>query len=175
MIEERNNQFSGWAEKEFNRDYLKRSERGGELVGVAAVGLIALFFYMHQAWSTGFFTSRFGPTEAFFFYGSIMAGIVGPLFRSATGRRNLSRLPEMIASVLWMVGAVWLLIVFPFNFAHLGDVVPTVLRFLLAWITNDIARVLFTLGALGGVVFTIVNASLYWKVDRLLRQHDEAH
>ncbi len=61
-----------WAEKEARRDYIKVSERGGEIVGIVAIVLIALFFYAHQAWSTGFFTSAFGPIEAFFLYGSIL-------------------------------------------------------------------------------------------------------
>lgn len=43
-----------WAQKEAQRDHMKGSERGGEIVGVAAIVLVALFFYAHQAWSTGF-------------------------------------------------------------------------------------------------------------------------
>ena len=161
-----------WAQKEAQRDHMKGSERGGEIVGVAAIVLVALFFYAHQAWSTGFFTSSFGPTEAFFLYGSILIGTVGPLTRFITGRRNVSRPPELIASVFWIVGSAWLLISFPFNFAHFGDVLPGFIQFLVSWITNDIARVLFALGTLGGVVFTILNAKLYRQVGRLLRLNE---
>jgi hypothetical protein len=164
--------YFGWAEKEARRDRIKISERGGELVGVAVIVLVALFFYAHQAWSTGFFTSSFGPAEAFFLYGSILAGTAGPLARFVTGRRNVSRPPELAASVFWIAGSAWLLFVFPFNFAHFADVVPDFLRFLVSWITNDIAWVLFLLGTLGGVVFLPVNAVLYWRVSRLLRSQN---
>jgi hypothetical protein len=160
-------QHFGRAEKEAQRDRMKLSERGGELVGVAAIVLVALFFYAHQLWSTGFFTSSFGATEAFFLYSSILVGTAGPLARFVTGRRNISRPPELAASALWIAGSAWLLFVFPFNFAHLADVVPEFLRFLVSWITNDIAWVLFLLGTLGGIVFAPVNVVLYLRVRRL--------
>jgi hypothetical protein len=162
-------QHFGWAEKEAQRDYLRPSERGGELVGAGAIMLAALFFYAHQAWSTGFFTSSFGPTEAFFLYSQIIAGAMGPICRFATGRRNVSRLPELIASIFWIAGSAWLLIIFPFNFAHFADVVPSFIRFLVSWITNDIARVFLALGTIGGFGFIVVNAVLYRRVQRLLR------
>jgi hypothetical protein len=160
-------QCFGWAEKEARRDHLKLSERGGELIGVTTIVLVALFFYAHQAWSTGFFTSSFGSAEAFFLYGSILTGTAGPLARFVTGRRNISRLPELAASVFWIAGSAWLLVAFPFNFAHFADVVPEFLRFLVSWITNDIAWALFLLGTLGGIVFAPVNVVLYLRVRRL--------
>ena len=160
-----------WAEKEARRDYMKPSERGGEIVGIVAIVLVAFFFYAHQAWSTGFFTSSFGITEAFFLYGSILIGTVGPLARFVTGRRNKSRPPELIASVFWIVASAWfLMVVFPFNFAHFADIVPDLLRFLVSWITNDIARLLIAIGMVGGIVFVGVNTVLYIKVRALLLQ-----
>jgi hypothetical protein len=164
-------QYFTWTEKEAFRDRMRTSERGGELVGVAAIVLVALFFYAHQAWSTGFFTSAFGRTEAFFLYGSIIVGTAGPLSRLVTGRRNISRLPELAASAFWVAGSIWLLAVFPFNFAHLADVLPEPLRFLLGWITNDIAWVLFILGILGGIGSVPVNVILYRRVSRLLHSY----
>ena len=158
-----------WAEKEARRDRIGLSERGGEIFAVAAVVLVALFFYAHQAWSTGFFTPFFGPVEVLALYGSVLAGTAGPLSRLFTGRRNISRLPELAASAFWVAGAVWLLVVFPFNFAHLADVLPEFLRFTIAWITNDIARLFFILGMLGGIAFMPVNVILYLRVRKLLR------
>jgi hypothetical protein len=85
-----------------------------------------------------------------------------------TGRRNVSRPPELAASTFWVAGSIWLLAVFLFNFAHLADVLPESLRFLLGWITNDIAWVLFVLGILGGIGSIPVNIILYRRVRRLL-------
>ena len=131
-------QHFSWTEKEARRDNLGLSERAGEIFAVAAIALVALFFYAHQAWSTGFFTPSFGSLEAFFLYGSILTGTAGPISRLVSGRRNISRIPELAASGFWIMGGVWLLAVFPFNFAHLTDALPEFLRFLISWITNDI-------------------------------------
>ncbi|HXV45210.1 MAG TPA: hypothetical protein VD736_00885 [Nitrososphaera sp.] len=157
-----------WTQKEAFRDRMGLSERGGEIFAVAVIALVGSFFYAHQAWSTGFFTTSFGPTEAFFLYGSIIAGGAGPVSRFITGRRNVSRIPELGASALWIAGSIWLLAVFPFNFAHLPDVLPDSLKFLLSWITNDVAWVLFVLGILGGIGSVPVNVVLYRRVRRLL-------
>lgn len=162
----------GWAEKEAARDYIKRSQRGGETASLIGVVLVTAFFYAHQAWSTAFFTASFGSTGAFFLYGSILLAIIGPVTRAITGRRNLARLPESVASVFWIIASLWLLIVFPFDFAHFSDVVPEFLRFTVNWITNDIARVLIVIGTAGGMAFVGVNAVLYSKVKTLLRSQD---
>jgi hypothetical protein len=166
-------QHLSWVEKEARRDYIKPSQRGGELTGVIAILLVTAFFYAHQAWSTGFFTPSFGALEAFFLYGSILLGMLGPLARTATGSRNLSRPPELMASMFWIVASVWLM-VFPFDFAHFADVVPDFLQFFVSWVTNDIARVLMILGTIGGAVFIAVNALLYIKV-KALQQSNMVH
>ena len=155
-------------EKAAHRDYMKYAERGGEPIEVAGILFVALFFYAHQAWSTGFFTSSFGLREAFFLYGSILIGTVGPISRLITGRRNISRPPEVMASLLTILGSIWLFIVFPFNFAHFAAVMPGFLQFLLSWITNEIARVLFTLAIIGEIIGTVVNAIIYIKIRKLL-------
>jgi hypothetical protein len=164
-------QHFGWAQKEAKRDHMSLSERGGEIAALIGTILVALFFYAHQAWATGFFTSAFGPTEVLFLYGSIFAGMAGPIARLVTGRRNISRPSELAASVFWIVSSLWLFNVFPFNFTHFADVIPGFLQFLVKWITNDIARVVFALGIAGGVVFTVVNAGLYLLVRDILRAH----
>jgi hypothetical protein len=159
-----------WIEKEAKKDHMKPSERGGEVIGMVVIGLVALFFYTHQTQSTGFFTSSFGPTEAFLFCGSILVGMTGPVVRLATGRRNAARPPEMLASIFWIASSAWLLTVFPFNFVHLGDVLPAdFLHILVSWITNDIARALFVIGILGGIASIAINAILYARVRNLLR------
>jgi hypothetical protein len=162
---------SKWVEKQALKDNMKNSERGGELVGVIVIGLIALFFYVHQTEATGFFTSSFGATEALLLYGAILVGMAGPLARFLTGKRNKSRPPELIASVFWIVASAWfLMVVFPFNFAHFADVVPDFLAFLISWVTNDIARVLIAIGMVGGIVSIGIKSVLYIKVRAFLLQ-----
>jgi hypothetical protein len=163
---------ASWAEKQAQKDKLKLSERGGEVVGMVIVGLVALFFYTHQAQATGFFTSSFGSLESFLLYGGILLGLAGPAVRMAVGSRNAARPPEMLTSLFWIAGSAWLLAVFPFDFSHLGDIVPEFLRFLVIWITNDIARILMILGIAGGIVSIAFNTILYAKVRALLAHAD---
>lgn len=159
----------GWVEKETRQDYIPKSARSGEGVGIIGVVLVTLFFYAHQAWATGFFTADFGGFESFLLYGSIFLGVVGPAARSITGSKNSARLPEIFASVFWITSSTLLLVSFPFDFAHFGDVVPEFLRFLVSWITNDIAWILLAIGIVGGIAFAAVTFVLYIKVRALLR------
>jgi hypothetical protein len=164
-------------EKEARRDRMKLSDRSGEVVALVIIGLVALFFRAHETQATGFFTPSFGPVEAIALYGSILVGAVGPLARMASGSRNAARPAEMLASLLWVASSAWLLAVFPFNFAHLGDVLPPVdwLHFLASLITNDIARLLLAIGVVGGMISIAINAILYIRVGALLRSGDQLH
>ena len=66
------------------------------------------------------------------------------------------------------------MVVFPFNFAHLADVVPDFLAFLISWITNDIARLLLAIGMVGGIVSVGINTVLYIKVRAFLLQQSDS-
>jgi len=155
------NWFARRAEAEAKRDAIPYSERVGNVVAVVAIILVILYFVAHQIWSTGFFTSKFDTLEMFLFYGSLMFGIVTPALRALFGRKNLARLFEIFGSVLFTVVLAWLFVVFPFDFAYFADVLPSFLRFLLQWISNDIARVLMVLGIIAAPVMAIYTAILY--------------
>ena len=138
-------------------DSMTLSERRGELVGIAAILLVSLFFIYHQVANTGFFTSGFGIVEAFLFYGAAAVAILASLMRAITGRKSGSRPFELGSAIFWMFTSIWLLVTFPFNFAHLADALPAFLRFALAWVSNDIGWVILllsTLGSLGTAIFT---------------------
>ena len=74
------------------------------------------------------------------------------------GRRFLSRLVDVFGGIIFAtIALTWLLVVFPFEFAYFADVLPESLRFLVQWISNDIARVLMVLAIivhLGGAVYS---------------------
>jgi hypothetical protein len=114
--------------------------------------LVVAFFAAHQLWSTGFFTSAFGPLETFLFYSSILYGVVtagsGVLFRE-----DRAIIIQLIGAVLWTITTVWLLYLFPFNFAHVADVVPSPFQFLLSWITQGIGRIIWAIAAIGSAAF----------------------
>jgi len=155
------NWFARHVEAEAKKDTIPYSERVGNIAGFVAIILVILYFVAHQMWSTGFFTSKFGTLEMFLFYGSLMFGIVTTAVRALLGRKNLARLFDVFGAVLFTVALAWLFVVFPFDFAYFADVLPTFLRFLLQWISNDIARILMALGLIVSPVRAIYTAIVY--------------
>ncbi|MCL4436726.1 MAG: hypothetical protein M1503_09645 [Thaumarchaeota archaeon] len=116
--------------------------------------LTVAFFAAHQAWATGFFLPSFGLVEQVLFYGSILFSAVVTANILAFGiREDRAVMLQMIGAALWVVTTAWLYMVFPFNFSHFADVVPTPLQFLVTWLTNDIARIIWALIVIGSVAF----------------------
>ena len=166
--ETRKNWLVRHVEAEAKKDVIPYSERAGNIVGVVAILLIVLYFVAHQVWSTGFFTSRFGTVEMLLFYISLMFGMVTSAVRGLFGRKNFARLFDIFGSVLIIVVLAWLFVVFPFDFAYFADALPNFLRFLLQWISNDVARVLMLLGIIATPVMAVYTAVLYVFVRREL-------
>ncbi len=127
-----------------------------------------LFFAVHQTQSTGFFTSSFGTAEMFLLYISLAVGIITTAIRALFGRKNLARLFDVFGVCFFTFTLAWLYIVFPFNFAHFADVLPDFLKFLLQWVTNDIARTLMIIGIVVAPAMAIYNALMYVLVRREL-------
>ena len=127
------------------------------VVGVAIVVvsiLIISYFVAHQVWSTGFFTSSFGALEMIMLYGNLAAWIITGTLEGTLGQRLLSRLFDAFGGIIFIaVSLAWLAVVFPFDFAYFANVLPEVLRFLVQWISNDIARGVMVIGV---VVFAVV-------------------
>jgi hypothetical protein len=162
------NWFARQVEGEAKKDGLPFSERAGNGVAVFLILLILLFFGLHQTSSTGFFTSKFGPSETFLFYVSILLAAVGAAAKVVVGRKNVLRPFDTFQEGLGAVALVWLFVVFPFDFSHLADVLPNFLRFLLQWISNDVAKVLLAIAIIATPVLTVYTAALYVFVSREL-------
>ncbi len=162
------NWFARHAEAEARKDTIPYSERVGNIVGVVIILLIVLYFVAHQMWSTGFFTSKFDTSEMLLFYVSLMFGIVTTVVRGLFGRKNLARLFDIFGLILVTVALTWLFIVFPFDFAYFADVLPSFLRFLLQWISNDIAKAFMAIGIIIMPIATVYIATLYVFVRREL-------
>jgi len=75
-------------------------------------------------------------------------------------RKNLSRDFDIPGLIFATVGIAWLFVVFPFDFAYFADVLPDFLRFLVLWISNDIARLLMVLGFIVHLIFAFFSAIL---------------
>ena len=127
-------------------DALSLSDRVISIVIIMVFPLIVFYFVAHQTLSTSFFTATFGTLEMVLLYGSLIYWI----FTCAVLLLELKDLSRDIDSfgglIFAAVGFAWLFVVFPFDFAYFADMLPNSLRFLVQWISNDIARVLMVLG-----------------------------
>ena len=144
IIEWLKNHFSKTAEEDKKEEI--ESDDIASSIGLIVVGvLIGLYFYAHQTGSTGFFTANFGTLEMVMLYGLLIFWIATSTL-ILIGRKNASRDLDSFGGLFFTVfGITWLFVIFPFEFSYFADVLPDFLRFLLQWISNDIARVLLVL------------------------------
>jgi hypothetical protein len=126
--------------------------------GIALI-IIGGFFVAHQRLQTGFFTDRFGPLEMLCLYGPLILSLAAPLARALIGKRNPARPAEVVTHLCAALAGLWLLQVFPFDFTHLADALPTELQFMLAWMSDSVGKFLLILQVAVGVLaalFTLV-------------------
>ncbi len=139
--------------------------RAGLLITGAMLVLFG-FLAAHQFMDTGFFTDSFGPVEMFCLYGPILVSLAPPVIRALNGQQNPARPFDAATSLCLALGSLWLLIVFPFEFAHLADIRPGAVRFLLSWVTNDLGRALLILQVIIGPLSALATIAKYLAVRR---------
>lgn len=150
-----------------DKDVLSFGQRTGEIITVFLMLCLFAFLAYHQWANTGFYTEKFGALEMICLYVPIFVALSAPLIRAAVGQRNPARPFEAAGSLFLAVGSLVLLTVFPFNYAHLADALPEGLRFILAWVTNDIAKVVLLVQVIFGSLAALVTMWKYFSV----RQH----
>ena len=124
----------------------KKLPLNGRIFGIAIVIvsiLMIMFFRDHQIHSTGFFTSKFGTMEIIMLYGFWIFWITTASLEAIFNQRLLSRIVDTFGGVIFAaVSIAWNLVVFPFEFAYFANVIPEYLKFLVQWISNDIAWII---------------------------------
>jgi len=163
-----NNWLARKAEAEAKTDVIPSSDRAGNAAGAIVALIVVWFFYAHQSSSTGFFTTRFGPSEAFLFYFSIALGAAASVARAIIGRKNAVRPLDVLGTAFVALTIAWMLSVFPFDFSHFADVLPKALQFVLRWVSNGIVKALMTIGIIPACIMTVYTAILYVFVRREL-------
>lgn len=143
------------------QDYLRISQRVGEIFGVFISAVIFLFLYENQLRGVAFFTPAFGWSEQFLFYAPLFAGIALSLARAVYGHKNGLRPFDGANALFLAFAAFWLLSVFPFDFTHFGDMFPAQIQFIFSWLTNDVGRVLFALAGIGSLANFVYTTALY--------------
>lgn len=162
--------FSGWAGRRAMKDRLRISERTGELIGVVVASIVFLFLYENQIRGAAFFTSSFGNTAQFFFYGPLFTGMILSFARAVYGRRNAIRPFDCLNLLFLAVASYWLLSNFPFDFSSFGLMFPSSIQFVFGWLNNDIGRILLALGVVISLVNLAYSAVLYSAVRGQLRR-----
>lgn len=128
--------------------------------------VMVLFFVSHQTQSTSFFTAEFGLLEQVLFYGYWFVWMTTASLEGILSLRLLSRLFDVFGGIIFLlISTIVLLIIFPFDFQYLADLLPKSLRFLLEWISDDIARVVMVLGTIGLLFATVYSPIAYKFVD----------
>jgi hypothetical protein len=144
-----------------DKEHLNPAQRAGEVISLAVMGLVIAYFWQLWTMQSGFFTSAFGPWEQIWFFGPMVLGLAAPLVRLVTGRRNPARPCEIATDLAVIIGALWLLRVFPFDFTHLGDALPGDLPTLFTWVPDWAGRVILVLQAFGGAIALLVTTGQF--------------
>jgi hypothetical protein len=154
------NRISKTAESELG-DEIESDDRSSSVTIIVFCGALGLYFLAHQLMDTGFYTGRFGTMEMIMLYGPLVFWITTSSF-ILMGWKNPSRNLDSFGGLFFATFAIsWLLVVFPFEFAHFADVMPEFLRFLLGWISNDVARVIIVLDMIIHLIFGVYSFILW--------------
>lgn len=143
---------------------------GDRVTGIflVVVGILfGVYFVSHQVGSTGFFTTAFGTLETVLLYGSLIFWGLTGFLDGIVGQRLLSRMLDAFGGVIFAtISLAWLLVVFPFEFAHFPDILPDSLRFLVQWISNDIAHWIMLIGVILLAVASVYCPIAYGFIDK---------
>jgi len=148
------NWFQQQAEREAKKEVLSRPDRWGNVIGIIAIMVVLVFFMVHTTSHTGFFTAGFGVGAAALFFGANAWGMISPAVKSVKGKKSPAKPFEIIGSILMLIALLYFLSSFTFDFSHLSDPLPDFLRWIVQWVSNDIARALMVLATIA-MVFVI--------------------
>ncbi|KAF5054212.1 hypothetical protein DSECCO2_390550 [anaerobic digester metagenome] len=154
--------------KEAEKDRLNEAERAMQLISWVFTAIAAWFLLSHWTEDTGFFTSEFGQLDALVLFGPLLFGLLPPLVRTLRGRKNISRPWDIVGSMLFVLSSAYFLCVFPFDMAFFAVPLPDGMRFLIDWVTEDIAKVVLVIGIVGGVLGIAWTTLTYFKVKEIL-------
>jgi hypothetical protein len=136
-------------------DEIASDDRSSSVAIIVVCVLFILLYIAHQTMSTGFFTEKFGALEMIMLYGPLIFWITTSSL-ILLGQKNPSRDLDSFGGLFFATFAIsWNLVVFPFEFAYFADVLPDSLRFLLGWISNEVAWVILMLLIIVHLIFGV--------------------
>lgn len=120
-------------------------DKAASIFLIIANALVGFYAIINQYSSTGFFITKFSTIEMIMLYGIMVYWITTSVLM-LIGQKHPSRDLDSYGGLFFATFAIgWLIVVFPFNFAYSANVLPDFLRFLLQWISNEIAIVFLVL------------------------------
>jgi hypothetical protein len=138
------NRFSKTAKEELSNE-IETDDKIASIFLIVVNSLFGLYLVVHQMVSTGFFTPKFNVFEMIILYGIPIYWITTSVL-ILIGQKHPSRDLDSYGGLFFATFAIsWLIVIFPFEFTHFADALPDTLRFLLQWISNEIAIVLLIL------------------------------
>ena len=168
-LESISDHFSKLAEEEL-RDEIASSDKIASIFLILVNGLFGVYFVAHQAASTGFFTPKFSIFEMVMLYGIIIYWITTSVL-ILIGQKHPSRDLDTYGGLFFASFAiVWLIVIFPFEFTYFANVLPDFLKFLVQWISNEIASVLLILLFIPHIILAIYSLILRLYVRRASKQ-----
>jgi hypothetical protein len=147
--------------EKIERSNLTPAQRWAGLYTDLLMLLLLAFFAYHQWAKTGFFTAKFGWAEMLALYAPIVISLAPPLQRLIQGQRNPARPLEAFTDLSLAVGSIWLLNHFPFDFSHIADPFPAMMRFAFAWLTNNVGRFILLLQIVIGFISATATIASY--------------
>ena len=143
-LESIKNHLSKTAKEEIG-DEIESNDKIASIFLIVVNGLFGLYLIVHHTGSTGFFTPKFSTLEVIMLYGIFIYWIITSVL-ILIGQKHPSRDLDSYGGLFFATFAIgWLIVIFPFEFTHFSDLLPDVLRFLVQWISNEIALVLLIL------------------------------
>lgn len=143
-LESIKNHLSKTAKEELS-DEIESNDKIASILLIVVNGLFGLYLIVHETVSTGFFTPKFSTFEMIMLYGIFIYWIITSVL-ILIGQKHPSRDLDSYGGLFFATFAIgWLIMIFPFEFTHFADLLPDFLRFIVQWISNEIALVLLIL------------------------------
>ena len=146
--------FSKIAEKDLD-DEIAFDDKIASIFLIVVNSLFGLYFIFHQTTSTDFFTPKFNTFEAIMLYGIAIYWITTSIL-ILIGQKHPSRDLDTYGGLFFASFAIlWLILIFPFEFSYFANVLPDFLRFLMQWISNEIALVILIILFIIHLIFAV--------------------
>ena len=150
------------------KDKVEGQDLIGEIVALILMSFVLWFFVAHKLKDSGFYTDDFGALEMAALYSAGGFVVLLAFLRVLIRRRNLLRPLEIASYGMLSTAHAILLASFPFDFEHVGDVLPRALSWSVDWISDTAGAVILALGIPGGIIGAAITAVIYIRVKKEL-------